>query len=162
ELRDSLDIGAALADRSAAARFKDFDLAAAYELYSAVLGPVEPVLSGRSHLIVVPAGALTSLPLQVLVTTKPDSNDYRSAAWLMPRPAVTVLPSVASLKALRDLRSIAPQRYLGFGPFVAEADAAAQGAPAAPGEAAPDQLLRLRSLRGVPAGPRADQKADPR
>src|SRR5262249_52448942 len=69
ELRDSLDIGAALADRSAAARFKDFDLAAAYELYSAVLGPVEPVLSGRSHLIVVPAGALTSLPLQVLVTT---------------------------------------------------------------------------------------------
>ena len=43
--------------------------------------------------------------------------DYRSAAWLGTRQAITVLPSVASLKALRQLAktSRATKPYLGVG-----------------------------------------------
>jgi CHAT domain-containing protein len=85
-----------------------FDLALANELYSELLGPVENTIKDKKHLLVVPAGALTSLPLQVLVTAKPETAatqlaDYRNVAWLAKQQAVTVLPSVASLKALRVL-----------------------------------------------------------
>jgi CHAT domain-containing protein len=56
---------------------------------------------------VVPSGALTALPFHLLVTEKPDMaipdkfDGYRNAAWLLKRHAVSVLPSVTSLKALR-------------------------------------------------------------
>jgi tetratricopeptide (TPR) repeat protein/CHAT domain-containing protein len=57
----------------------------------------------------VPSGPLTALPFHLLVTEKPpiavpqikNIVAYRDAAWLVKRHAVTVLPSVASLKALR-------------------------------------------------------------
>jgi CHAT domain-containing protein/tetratricopeptide (TPR) repeat protein len=98
-----------------------FDLGTAHALYREVLGPVEDVVAGKAHLIVVPAGALTSLPYHLLVTERPPVlkklDDYRSAAWLVRKHAVTVLPSVASLKILREVagRAVAPQAYLGFG-----------------------------------------------
>src|SRR5262249_41934863 len=55
---------------------------------------------------------LTALPFHLLVTDKPavavpdvksvrDLAVYRNAAWLLKRHAITMLPSVASLKALR-------------------------------------------------------------
>ena len=43
-------------------------------------------------------GALTSLPPQVLVTNDPEGTDLASVDWLVRRYAITVLPSVASLK----------------------------------------------------------------
>ena len=43
-----------------------FDLGRAHALYSKILGPVASLLAGKQHLIVVPTGALTSLPFQVL------------------------------------------------------------------------------------------------
>ena len=55
----------------------------------------------------MPSGALTALPFHLLVTEKPAAaipekfDGYRDAAWLLKRQAVSVLPSVASLKALR-------------------------------------------------------------
>ncbi len=84
-----------------------FDLAIANELYAALLAPVETVVKGKRSLLVVPSGALTALPFHLLVTEKPamaipDTFDgYRNAAWLLKRHAVSVLPSVTSLKALR-------------------------------------------------------------
>ena len=60
----------------------------------------------------VPAGSLTALPFHLLVTEKPAAaalrrckilGPYRDAAWLLRRHAVTVLPSVGSLKALRTV-----------------------------------------------------------
>jgi CHAT domain-containing protein/tetratricopeptide (TPR) repeat protein len=86
---------------------KLFDLDLAHELYRALLGPVEALIRDRSHLIVVPTGALTALPFHLLVTEKPQAAvpeqvaGYRDAAWLIRRQAVSVLPSVASLKTLR-------------------------------------------------------------
>ena len=52
---------------------------------------------------------------------------YRDAAWLIKRQAVSVLPSVASLKALRQFgrKDQAPKPMVGFGDPVFNADAAA-------------------------------------
>ena len=87
-----------------------FDLATAHEFYVALLGPVEALIKDKPQLLIVPSGPLTALPFHLLVTDKPaiavpqqinDMAAYRDAAWLVKRHAVTVLPSVASLKALR-------------------------------------------------------------
>jgi CHAT domain-containing protein len=84
-------------------------LGLAYELYGQLLGPVEPLIKDKRNLITVAAGALTALPVHVLVTEKPAEalpkrlTEYRDAAWLVKRHSLTVLPSVASLRALRSL-----------------------------------------------------------
>jgi CHAT domain-containing protein/Flp pilus assembly protein TadD len=113
-----------------------FDLEVAHSLYSSLLGPVEPVLADKAHLIVVNSGALTSLPLHLLLTDKPSGKPslrdfdsaYRSAPWLMRRHAVTVLPSVANLK-VRAASFSAPQPFFGFGdPLLGPAQAPSGGA----------------------------------
>ena len=82
-----------------------FDLVRAHALYKLVLGPVASVLAGKQHLIVVPTGPLTSIPFQVLITAPPPagSDALRDAAWLIKSHALSVLPSVQSLNALRKL-----------------------------------------------------------
>src|SRR5215831_15374365 len=102
-----------------------FDLGLANELYGALIGPVEEVTKDASHLLVVPAGSLTSLPFHLLVTEKPataipqlkDIGSYRDAAWLIKRQAVSVLPALASLKALRQVvrRDPGARPLVGFG-----------------------------------------------
>jgi hypothetical protein len=73
-------------DRSAR-RWLPFDLRVAFELYQALLGPFEAKIEGK-HLLVVPSGALTGLPLSVLVAEQaPEALShrnagYRNAAWL--------------------------------------------------------------------------------
>jgi CHAT domain-containing protein/tetratricopeptide (TPR) repeat protein len=114
-----------------------FDLAAAHELYLALVGPVEGLIKDKRHLLVVPSGALTALPFHLLVTEKPAGPPrpgdaitaetfapYRDAAWLLKRHAVTVLPSVSSLKALRIFahRVQAVKPMIGFGDPVFNAD----------------------------------------
>src|SRR5262249_10407832 len=111
------------------------------------------------HLIVVPTGPLTSLPLQVLVTkpvvdTGPEA--LRNAAWLMRDHALSVLPSVPSLSALRKL----PGDKSAFRPFFGAGGPILQGPePAernrrAPRRAAPppasssrNGLADIRALR---------------
>jgi CHAT domain-containing protein/tetratricopeptide (TPR) repeat protein len=102
-----------------------FDLGLANELYASLIGPVEALVKPKRHLIVVPTRSLTALPFQLLVTEAParpvpdraDMAAYRDAAWLIKRHAVTVLPSVASLKALRSYvaKEQAPKPMIGFG-----------------------------------------------
>jgi CHAT domain-containing protein/Tfp pilus assembly protein PilF len=102
--RRGLDIGKA---NDATGKSGLFDLALANELYGTLLGQVEPLVKDKRSLLVVPSGALTALPFHLLVTEKPaaaipDTVDgYRDAAWLLKRQAVSVLPSVVSLKTLR-------------------------------------------------------------
>jgi CHAT domain-containing protein len=102
--RQGLDIESAH-DAAAGKASHLFDLELAHELYHTLFGPVDALVKDKSHLLVVPVGALTGLPFHLLVTQKPPAAttiaDYRDAAWLLKRQAVTVLPSVASLKALR-------------------------------------------------------------
>jgi CHAT domain len=88
-----------------------FDLGIANELYAALIGPVEEEVKDKGHLVVVPSGPLTALPFHLLVTEKPavavpelkTIGSYRDAAWLIKRQVVSVLPALASLKALRQI-----------------------------------------------------------
>lgn len=98
-----------------------FDLARAHRLYEALFGQIEDLITGK-HLLVAPSGPLTQLPFQVLVTEAPDpkwseAEAYPLAAWAPRRHAITVLPAVASLKALRsDAKgSKATKPFIGFG-----------------------------------------------
>jgi CHAT domain-containing protein/tetratricopeptide (TPR) repeat protein len=117
-----------------------FDLALANELYTRLLGPVEALVKGKRDLLIVASGPLTALPFHLLVTEKPNGTPptpdnlaaYRDAAWLIKRQAVTVLPSVSSLKALRGFthKDAATKPMIGFGDPVFNPNAAP--APAAP------------------------------
>lgn len=100
-----------------------FDVAAAHRLYQEILAPAADLLDGIDHLIVVPDGALESLPFTVLVTLPPAFTgipryrDYRSVAWLGRQKAISVLPAASSLKALRETaaRPAGAEPFLGFG-----------------------------------------------
>jgi len=102
--RKGLDVGKA---RDASGKAGLFDLGLANDLYVTLLGPVEALTKDKRNLLVVPSAALTALPFHLLVTEKPQAaipdrlEGYRSAAWLLRRQAVSVLPSVISLKSLR-------------------------------------------------------------
>jgi CHAT domain-containing protein len=102
--RRGLDVGKA---RDGSGKSGLFDLALANELYVTLLGPVEVLTKDKRSLLTVPSGALTALPFHLLVTESPQAaipdtlEGYRSAAWLLRRQAVSVLPSVVSLKSLR-------------------------------------------------------------
>jgi CHAT domain-containing protein len=96
---------------------KPFDRKIAYQLYRQLLAPIEEIISTRTRLSFVLDGALTSLPPQVLITSDPDGKDLNSVDWLVRKYAVTVLPSVASLKILRGEKSTgaAIKPMIGFG-----------------------------------------------
>jgi CHAT domain-containing protein/tetratricopeptide (TPR) repeat protein len=94
-----------------------FDADRAHRLYKALFGGVEDLIRDK-HLLIVPSGPLTQLPFHVLVTAVARAKgDYRSTAWLARQHAITVLPAVSSLKALRQLAkaSQATKPIIGFG-----------------------------------------------
>ena len=94
----------------------------AHTLYEKLIGPAEPLLAGVHHLLIVPDGPLQSLPMTVLVTKPPKQDperleDHRDVAWLTRDYAVTVLPAVSSLRALRQFANAehASAPFLGIG-----------------------------------------------
>jgi CHAT domain-containing protein len=97
-----------------------FDAAAAHALYRDLFGGIEDLTQGK-RLLIVPSGALTRLPFEVLVTAKhnetlPRFEAYKTVAWLGQRQAITILPSVGSLKASRVAKaSAAAEPFAGFG-----------------------------------------------
>ena len=106
-----------LTGRPAGTKLLPFRTDIAYELYTGLFGEIEDMIAGKD-LIVVPNGPLTTLPFQVLVTEKPTpGTGYREARWLIADHALTVLPSVSSLAALRrGSKSLAGKKpYLGIG-----------------------------------------------
>jgi len=93
-----------------------FDTALAYELYRQLLGPVEALIAGKPRLSVIMNGALTSLPPAVLVTGDPAGKTLKEVDWLIRRHALTILPSLASLKVLRSRTAVssAAKPLIGF------------------------------------------------
>jgi CHAT domain-containing protein/Tfp pilus assembly protein PilF len=121
---------------------QQFDLGLANELFSLLIGPVDGLVRDKGHLLVAPSGVLTALPFHLLVTEKPatspqgrnrtaaeDAARHRDAAWLIKRQAVSVLPSVASLQALRSLAQAGQggKPMIGFGDPVFDPRAAPGG-----------------------------------
>jgi CHAT domain-containing protein len=123
-LRAQLDLGAGDPNRIIA---RPFDVATAHELYRKILGPAESLLIGVKQLILVPDGAMQSLPPGVLVTelpAKPIASlaDHAQVAWLAKKYAITVLPAAGSLRALRQFAKAPASRepFGGFGDPVLE------------------------------------------
>ena len=118
-LRDGLDPLARLRDPDA---ITSFDFERAHQLYKTLFASIAPHIAGKKHLILVPNGPLTSLPPQVLIT-KPVPLELtakeaaQQASWLIRSHALSVLPSVQSLEALRRLQQSTRQRrpFLGVG-----------------------------------------------
>ncbi len=104
-----------------------FPLARAHSLFQSLLGDFEPLIRGKT-LLIIPSGALASLPFHVLLTSKPDrdfavaDSDYRNVAWLGLTAPMAVLPSVTSLRALRRIPKDrqATEEFLGIGNPVLE------------------------------------------
>jgi CHAT domain-containing protein len=99
-----------------------FDRATAHELYVNYLAPLAETLDGANSLLIVADGAFTSLPLSVLVTEPPEGDDadpeaLRTTSWLIKKYALTTLPAVSSLKALRlfQKKAEASEPFRGFG-----------------------------------------------
>jgi CHAT domain-containing protein/Flp pilus assembly protein TadD len=104
------------------ANFAPFPTGAAFALYQRLVGSVKSALVGVHHLLIVPDGALQSLPFEVLVTEPPEQEplrpeDHRNVAWLARDYAISILPSVSSLRGLRRYGN--PERstlaFLGVG-----------------------------------------------
>ncbi|MBV8837224.1 MAG: CHAT domain-containing protein, partial [Alphaproteobacteria bacterium] len=114
-----------------------FDLDRAHGLYAALFAGIEDLI-GDKRLLVVPSGALSQLPFNVLVTEPAKTarvaslTAYRDIAWLVRKHAVTVLPAVSSLKSLRDLArsSRASEAFVGFGDPLLEGNQASDAARA--------------------------------
>lgn len=99
-----------------------FDFSLAHELYKTLFGQVEDLIAGK-HLFVVPAGVISRLPFHVLVTKPPPATGGKEVSWFVRDHAVTVLPSVFALKALRTTRGRGPARL----PMIAFANPAIDG-----------------------------------
>ena len=120
KLRKALDPNAAFVSEIPA-----FDVALAHDLYTQILKPVESGWKESKNLVVTTNGALGLLPLGLLptapVTFKPDSDiyfsGYRDVPWLARTHAVTLVPSAAALRTLRQLPtgSDKRERMIGFG-----------------------------------------------
>lgn len=98
-----------------------YDLLRAHQLYSELFGSVKDLIEGKS-LLVVPSGALKKFPLQALVTSPPDislqnADAYSAAAWFGTRQPITILPTVASLAAMRKTArpTESSKPFIGFG-----------------------------------------------
>ncbi|MFT7596010.1 MAG: hypothetical protein ACI8R4_003344 [Paracoccaceae bacterium] len=79
-----------------------FGYGAAYDLYADLFGGVSGILQTHPHLIIVPPPDLLRLPFQALVTTPPDGASAGQANWMIRQNAISVLPSVSALRALRS------------------------------------------------------------
>jgi CHAT domain-containing protein/Flp pilus assembly protein TadD len=107
---------------------KPFDTQLAFKIYQKTFGTIEDKLQGKTRLSVVTNGALTSLPLQLLITKDPSGKAPKDVDWLMRSYAITNLPSVASLKTLRSRASSssAAKPMIGFADPVFSKDGSKQ------------------------------------
>ena len=144
-----------------------FDRATAHQLYESYLAPLAGVLDGADSLLVVADGAFTSLPLSVLVTDVPEGEDadpeaLRATPWLVRRFALTTLPAVSSLKALRVFQKHGEgsEPFKGFGsPALVGKAGAGAGEPVAVASRSANAYFRgrladvdaVRELEPLPA-----------
>ena len=153
KLREALEPSA-----TTIAEIPAFDLALSHELYTQLLKPVEAGWKPAKSLIVVTNGAMGLLPLGLLTTApatlKTDGAmfaGYRDVPWLARTHAVTMVPSAAALRTLRNLPPGSDQRerMIGFGDPLFSTAQAAEAVANAP----PVQLAS--ATRGVPLARRA-------
>lgn len=144
------------------ARF-DFDVAR--ELYRDLFGGVDSLLSRNPHLIIVPPSDLLGLPFHALVFNEENKDSFAEAAWLVRRNAISVLPSIASLRSLRQRHNGGGTptlgSYLGIGdPIIGNAPAIdCSNLQIAALRAAPASTMHMAQTRSADGIWLADTKA---
>jgi CHAT domain-containing protein len=122
-------------------KLPSFDYDTAYDLYRKLLAPVERGWKGARELIIVSHGALSEIPLSVLVTTsfKPVKTsqsaipflEHADAPWLLKQAAISYLPSLSALSSLRTtVAQPATKSFIGFGDPLFKEIRAAEGSAA--------------------------------
>ncbi|WP_081494397.1 tetratricopeptide repeat protein [Bradyrhizobium genomosp. III] len=93
-----------------------FDTGLAYAIYQQTFGRIEDRLAGKRRISLITNGALTSIPPQLLVRRDPTGKPLTEVDWLVRAVAITVIPSVYSLKTMRAQRqnSAAPMPMVAF------------------------------------------------
>ena len=137
-----------------------FHLGIAHELYQALFGAVENLIQGK-QLLIVSSGPLTSLPFHVLVTRTPEAAlpnsfaGYRGVPWLGRAHAISVLPSVSSLKALRRHAkgSSGPKAYIGYGNPLLDGDGSCREVEA-PGKCPAIEVVTSANIEAAGQGGR--------
>jgi CHAT domain-containing protein len=106
KLRQSLNFGVDM----------PFDTALAYRIYQETIGQIADRFAGKKRISVITNGALTSIPLQLLVTGDPTGKTLKDVDWLVKSVAVTVIPSIYSLKTMRAQKptSNAPKPLIAY------------------------------------------------
>ena len=94
-IRQTLDV-AGLGSRAPA-----FDFADAHQLYKNLLGPIEPQLQGKTHVVVATSGALAKIPLGVLVRQPSTNGQARDAAWWINDMAISRVPTASGWLSLK-------------------------------------------------------------
>ncbi len=96
-----------------------FDIAAAQELYTAILGPVSAGLTDVDALDVAPSGSLLSIPFGALLSGPASADEFNKAPFLIRRMTVSHVPSVASFVNLRQSAKTAqaPEPWFGMGNY---------------------------------------------
>jgi CHAT domain-containing protein len=104
----------------------EFDLEAAYELYTMLLRPVAPAWKNKKELIVVVKGPMDQIPIGILPTEPmrlrspagaPLFEGYEDVPWLIRKLSISRIPSAAALRTLRTMqqRGAARELFAGFG-----------------------------------------------
>jgi hypothetical protein len=120
EVRDSvsLTLGTRAAEALNAPQPEgDFPFTASYQIFRNSLAYVAGVLEPKHHLLIEVRGPLTGLPPGLIVTAEPDATTtVQNAHWLINHMAITVLPSLTSLRtaALAAEAPRAPEGFAGF------------------------------------------------
>lgn len=97
-----------------------FDTDGAYRLFAELIAPANNYLADTETLLIVPDGALASIPFTLLLTAPVspiagEPEDYKNLPWLVRRFAVVNYPSVASVVALRAMQASSVGRTTLFG-----------------------------------------------
>jgi CHAT domain-containing protein len=97
-------------------KLKPFDAALAYRIYQETLGPIANRLADKKRISFITNGALTAIPLQLLVTRDPAGKALKDVDWLVKSHSITVIPSIFSLKTMRAQKpqSTAPNPMIAF------------------------------------------------
>ena len=107
-----------------------FDRALAWKLYNGLFGDtaIQSVIMSKANWIIVPSGPLTTLPPSLLLTSPPESGSERDfdpdtlrrSPWLVRSKALTLLPSISSLRTIRQI--LAKDRKSANEPLIAFVD----------------------------------------
>lgn len=78
-----------------------FNTALSNEIYNAIFGPIADKIVGKKRLSIFANSALTSIPFSLLVNKNPAGKQLKDIDWLIKDYAITIIPSIYSLKTMR-------------------------------------------------------------